>query len=222
MQLFPPWCTKECSNGKAFETFVGESEILHVGISLLGNTRLRTPKGALFENYLKSMILTIEHIIQKFNAVVVIIPQVSDSYEKRIMQLAAKILKNRKNVLVIDEDLKPEKVMYLIGRMDIFIGTRMHSNISALIMNVPTLAVAYEHKTWGIMSQVGLKEWVIGIEIINEHDLSLKFDELFRRRDEVKQIISQKIAKTRRLSLQNATIVKNWYRNNSSECTPLQ
>jgi colanic acid/amylovoran biosynthesis protein len=40
----------------------------------------------------------------------------------------------------------------------------MHANIAALDSGVPVLAVGYSHKTRGIMADLGLEEWVIGIQ----------------------------------------------------------
>ncbi len=41
--------------------------------------------------------------------------------------------------------------------MDLFLGTRLHSNIFALVAGVPVVAVAYQYKTFGLMEMIGLK-----------------------------------------------------------------
>jgi colanic acid/amylovoran biosynthesis protein len=43
------------------------------------------------------------------------------------------------------------------------IGTRFHSVIFALTSRIPCVAIGYEHKTRGIMDDLGLGDWVIQI-----------------------------------------------------------
>lgn len=66
----------------------------------------------------------------------------------------------RQRAVVIDRDLHPGQLMHVISRMDLFVGTRMHSNIFALAAGVKTIAIAYEPKTDGIMNMLGLENYV--------------------------------------------------------------
>ena len=63
--------------------------------------------------------------------------------------------------------------------MDVFLGTRMHSNIFALSGRVPVIAIGYLHKTQGIAAQVGIEDWVIDIQDIEAAGLISKFDQLW-------------------------------------------
>jgi colanic acid/amylovoran biosynthesis protein len=65
----------------------------------------------------------------------------------------------------------PEQLKGMIACMDIFVGTRMHSNIFSLGAGVPTAAIAYQSKTTGIMSELGFGELVIDIGDITEEKL---------------------------------------------------
>ena len=62
---------------------------------------------------------------------------------------------------VVEEPLSVAALLDIYGQMDLFIGTRMHSNIFALSRDVPVIAIGYQHKTEGIAEMAGLKEWVI-------------------------------------------------------------
>ncbi len=138
-------------------------------------------------------------------------PQVLNKKEKKITHLIAELVKDKTNVVIVDEDLPPTELMKYIGSMDLFIGTRMHSNIFALIMNVPVIAIAYEHKTYGIMKMLNLGNWVLDIEEINEAEMISKIDELYNRRFEIREHLSRKVEEIRIKSLYSAKIIKNWY-----------
>jgi len=81
----------------------------------------------------------------------------------------------------------------------------MHSNIFALSQGVPLIAIAYFHKTWGIMQMLGLERWVIDIEAVTPEGLINKLVELWQEREQIKQLIKIKvrdlIAKTNLASL---------------------
>lgn len=83
---------------------------------------------------------------------------------------------NKKNVKIIYEDLHPSEIKFLISKMDYFIGTRMHSNIFSLSSKVKTIAIAYEPKTFGIMKDLGLSEYVLKIEDVSKSKLHILFD----------------------------------------------
>jgi colanic acid/amylovoran biosynthesis protein len=76
------------------------------------------------------------------------------------------------HILFIQDILPPDMLKGIMGNMDIFIGTRMHSNIFALSQGVPTIAIAYQHKTKGIMHMLGQDRWIIDIQAFEEQSLT--------------------------------------------------
>jgi len=94
---------------------------------------------------------------------------------RKILQLIREEYRSR--IVIIDMDLHPEKLKYIISQMNYFIGTRMHSNIFALSSLVKTIAIAYEPKTTGIMRMLNLSDYVAPMEDVNAkhlYDLFLK------------------------------------------------
>ena len=81
-----------------------------------------------------------------------------------------------KNLILLDYDFHPREIKYLYSKMDLFIGTRMHSNIFSLSNKIPTVAINYEHKTKGIMKMLELYEYVIDINEITPDSLIEKVD----------------------------------------------
>lgn len=53
------------------------------------------------------------------------------------------------NVTLIDGDLTPPQLKYIISRMSFFIGTRMHSNFAAIFTNTPLYGLSYSYKFEG-------------------------------------------------------------------------
>lgn len=65
-------------------------------------------------------------------------------------------LTNKKNVILIDQDLTSPQLKYLISKMNFFIGTRMHANFAAIYSRVPVFGLAYSYKFEGAFNANGL------------------------------------------------------------------
>ncbi|WP_441245662.1 polysaccharide pyruvyl transferase family protein [Kitasatospora sp. McL0602] len=96
---------------------------------------------------------------------VVLIPQVSTDYlgdDDRIVEsrIAARCATAP---LRVDERVDYREIKSLYTECSFLIGTRFHSVIFSLTSGVPCIAIEYEHKTRGIMADLGLGEWVLPI-----------------------------------------------------------
>ena len=85
-------------------------------------------------------------------------------------------------VRMIQEPLPGATLKAVYGLMDIFIGTRMHSNIFALSQGVPVIAIGYLHKTRGIAEMAGISEWVIDIGEVDAQNLTSRLAALWEDR----------------------------------------
>jgi colanic acid/amylovoran biosynthesis protein len=79
---------------------------------------------------------------------------------------------------LIEKSLTNYQTKAVIEQLDYMVGTRFHGVIFALTGYVPSIAIEYEHKTRGIMSDLGLAEWVIHIEDVTAPKLSKLFIDL--------------------------------------------
>ena len=68
----------------------------------------------------------------------------------------------------------------------------MHSNIFSTSMFIPTLAIAYEKKTDGIMKTVKQEKYVEDIDNISSESLITKLEDIMKN----KQIISDVLKET--------------------------
>lgn len=130
------------------------------------------------EQYKLSIASFMKTKILEEQAIFLFVPQVIVSYGNdadTAMQIREMLPKNlQDSFIILKDDLHPEEIKSLIGNLDYFIGTRMHSNIFATSMCVPTIAIAYEKKTNGIMHTVHLDDYVLEMNSLTYEDLISK------------------------------------------------
>ena len=133
-------------------------------------------------NYERAIVKSVEYIVKEYNAAVVFIPQVTSEFHSDDDRLVHKRIytqiSNRDNVYVVDKKLDHYQIKAAYDSLDFVIGTRFHSVIFALTSYVPAIAIEYEHKTSGIMHDLGLDKWVMKMEAINSKDLCAMIDKL--------------------------------------------
>jgi colanic acid/amylovoran biosynthesis protein len=100
-------------------------------------------------------------------------------------------MKAKASAIVIEENLTPAQLKAAYGEMDIFLATRLHSGIFAVGMFVPTMFLAYIHKTNGLAEILGLEAWVVDIRTVTTQVLCLRLEDLWRQRAAVRQHIKQ-------------------------------
>jgi colanic acid/amylovoran biosynthesis protein len=101
----------------------------------------------------------------------------SDSEDDRVVSARLHAQAARPDQVVhIDRPLPPDLLQAAYGRMDYFIGTRMHSVILALNAGVPALAVGYLHKTRGVLGDLGLAERCLDITGVSADELVAAFE----------------------------------------------
>lgn len=112
-------------------------------------------------------------------------------------------------ITVIDEEVSAATLKAAYGCMDLFLGSRLHSNIFTLTEGVPVLAIAYQDKTFGVLRMLGLDEWVVDIRAVEAGQLVDLLRRLWAVRAEVRGLIAQRIGP---LQEQAHTAVE-WLRN---------
>ncbi|MEM3550310.1 MAG: polysaccharide pyruvyl transferase family protein [Candidatus Bathyarchaeia archaeon] len=163
-----------------------------------------------YAEYVETFTQFVNYITDHMNATVIFLPQViAPREDDRItaLEIAEKV-KNRKKVKVLLGDYSPYQMMHIIKKMDLFVGTRMHSNIFSLIMLVPTIAISYEHKTDGMMRMLKLNEWVIPINSLSFKNLKEKVDKAWLRRKEIKKDLHRMRNVMMRKAKLNITLIK--------------
>lgn len=143
------------------------------------------------ENYIEQVKSFMEYYIRNRKATFIFVPQVIVSYASDT-DIANEIIEKmsddcKENFVIRNDDWSPLEIKTLISKFDYFVGTRMHSNIFATSMYIPTLAIAYEKKTNGIMETVGQQEYVLEIDNLNSKKMIEKFELLIKNKEEIKK-----------------------------------
>ena len=148
--------------------------------------------------YERSLATFIDHIHDAYpDFRVVLIPQVMSAYQQdddRIVErrIASNCSAERRPILIHDVDGHRD-LKDLYSMLDILVGTRFHSVVFALTSRVPCLAVEYEHKTGGIMRELGLDHWVLKMENLASTALISRFEELVREQRSYREYLDEVI-----------------------------
>ena len=116
-----------------------------------------------FDNYPYLIKMIIKYFQNNTNATIYLISH-SYNYEHpepnnddlEVSRYVYNKLENKKNVILIDQDLSSPKTKYVISRMNFFIGTRMHANYAAIFSKVPVFGLAYSYKFEGAFNKNGI------------------------------------------------------------------
>jgi colanic acid/amylovoran biosynthesis protein len=156
----------------------------------------QTGQHTLQTQYETALAGAIRHFIEHMGGKAVFFPQVTGAAASADDRLPARrviacLSDLNGKVILIDPPPAPAVLKAAYGLMDVFIGTRMHSNIFALSASVPVLAIAYRHKTQGIMHMLGLDEWCLEIGSASEAVLIQRLSDLWEQRDLVRSRIQK-------------------------------
>jgi colanic acid/amylovoran biosynthesis protein len=117
------------------------------------------------ENYINAIAETIDYISLTYDMTPVIFNQVSDDYE-----MALSIAKRSKTHIYVDTASHDSATLRaFIAKSTIFLGSRFHSCIFAMMTNRPTIAISYLPKTEHILYDLGLSNRQINIDQINSN-----------------------------------------------------
>ena len=157
--------------------------------------------------------------VENMHGKVFFFPQVWGPLEAQDDRVAARRVVQRLNdvtesIFLVEEPLPPDLLKSIYGLMDVFIGTRMHSNIFALSQNVPVIAISYQPKTQGIAEMVGIGDWCVNITEVTPQMLVEKLQSLWESRSQVHVQLAQTIPLLVKRAEQAAIIVAADFFNN--------
>lgn len=158
------------------------------GEQIVGITARAWLPGASQHAYERAMAGFIDHLSRQPGVKVVVIPQVTateqNDDDRQVGRRMQDLVRSGDNVVFVERRLTHHEIKSVFACLDYLVGTRFHSVIFALTAGVPALAIEYEHKTSGIMRDLGLEDWVLPIEDVTTDRLAALFSGLRRRRDD--------------------------------------
>lgn len=150
------------------------------------------------KNYKQSIIESMKYLIDKESAIIHIFPQVKVDIsflghnDMKISQEIKEVFHNtiyEDKVNFYDENWTPIQLRNLYEKMDIFIGTRLHSVIFALSVYTPSINIAYHGtKSQGILSGiVGYEKYVVDINTIEIETLLSCIQDLLKNKEAIRK-----------------------------------
>ncbi|WP_370937300.1 polysaccharide pyruvyl transferase family protein [Amycolatopsis sp. cg13] len=192
--LPPRLLTRGVDSAFAFETRSDRDWRTALGIPADARIAMVTARqwldGAGQHRYEHALTAGIRHLLGR-GYHVVLVPQVTCAFQgdddRRVNTRLAAGLDHPWLRVLGDDTFDHRDARALYAEADLVIGTRFHSVIFALTAHVPCLAVEYEHKTAGIMRDLGLERWVVGIGEIRDTTLPTLLDSLIDHREDYRR-----------------------------------
>lgn len=79
------------------------------------------------------------------------------------------------------------QIKYIIGLCDFFLGSRMHSCISALSQFIPAVGIAYSKKFHGVFESIGLQQCVADARSLDKDGLLETVSAAFENKDQIRE-----------------------------------
>lgn len=98
---------------------------------------------------------------------------------------------------VIMDEFNDLELGILLGRSHLTIGTRLHSAIISMNFGTPAVAINYEHKSLGVMNQLGLPEMATDVKSLMDGSIITKVNGILDNYDVVKQQVDSAVEQER-------------------------
>jgi len=186
-----------------------------IGISAsqhIYDLELKKTKSNSGNPYIMLVVKIVDYLVEKLNAQIIFVPHVTNDDrpvdDRFVAKKICEITKNKDKIRLIDSEYSPGELKGVIGQCDLFIGARMHANIAATSMCVPTLAIAYSHKSYGIMSMLGMEKYVLNFRTMTFDEMILRIDDLWVNREKIRMELTLNVGVLKERALRNGELVK--------------
>jgi len=166
-----------------------------------------------YTKYINLMSKVVDYLIENLNATIIFVPHVIEPWgndDRTVADDVINLVKNKDNCISIKREYTAEEIKGIIGKCDLFIGARMHATIASASMLVPTIAIAYSHKTHGIIGKMlGQEKYAVDIKNLDYAALISKIDDVYNNRDKIRKDLESKMDYVKERALLNAKLVRD-------------
>jgi colanic acid/amylovoran biosynthesis protein len=151
----------------------------------------------------------IDYLVDKTGAIIVLIPHDynPDGDDRVLLGDISEKAKRKDKVKLLAGDYSAPEIKAIIGRCDFFVGGKMHASIAATSMIIPTIAIQYGHKFYGIMRLLGQEKYVCNTLTLEE--VKLKFVEAWTEKERIKGELKNNIEIVKKKAQYSAELVKD-------------
>lgn len=168
------------------EEFAGKDALIGVTPSNLYNVRNERVRRTLFE----TLAVGATRLARSSGGKILVIPTVFGPGEQYDDRLAAARLARQlgppERVRVLETPLAPRVLKTLLGRLDAYVGARMHGLIGALSQAVPSMGIAYAEKTGNLFRRLEIEEYATHPGKQSLHEFEQKAENLWQEREHVR------------------------------------
>lgn len=164
--------------------------------------------------YERAVAGALDDIIERFGAHILFIPQVTAKRgddDRIVSRRVHGHMRHPAAATTINSKPDHHRIKAIYDELDVLLGTRFHSVIFSLTSYVPVLAIEYEHKTSGIMHDLGLDKWVIKIEDVTTAGLTTALHGLLQDSNEYKLYLRRHLPQYVRKARKTISIVARKY-----------
>jgi len=171
--------------------------------------------------YELAMAQFLDAISEQYDLNVVVIPQVTsvekDDDDRVVGRRIQNLIPDGSNIHFLDERFTHHEIAAIYSNLHYLVGTRFHSVIFALSAGVPALAIEYEHKTSGIMKDLGLERWVLPIEAVTCDRLLSLFELLIRESESYTKKLREIMPKYVESAREGSALIADAFRRSQHE-----
>ena len=163
--------------------------------------------------YIKLITEVIEYLIKEKDMIVILIPNevYNGEDDSHIAEVIYNNVRYKDHIIVLRKKYTAKELKGIIGLCDILIASRYHSIIAALSQGIPTLAIGWHHKYYGVMDLVGLGDFVYDISKLNLNDILKKIDYMTENYLAIKEKILNKLDKIVKEVFYTGDLIKKVY-----------
>lgn len=184
------------------------------GKFLVGVTVRAWLAGEAQHKYEQAVAAALDHLAETANAHIIFIPQVTaikGDDDRTVSRRVRQLMRHKKAATVVSDTPDHHRIKAMYDAMDMLLGTRFHSVIFSLTSYVPVLAIEYEHKTSGIMHDLGLDKWVVKIEDVTATGLISMLQKLLREQRDYRTELRKRLPPYVQQARQTADLLAEGY-----------
>jgi len=155
-------------------------------------------------------------IIERYSAKIVFIPHSLEPYDYRDDRKVAfdiySLMSYKENVKLIVNEYSAEELKGLMGKLDIFISSRVHAAIGAVSMGTPVLVFSssIDERPYYILGKMcKLDEWIYNVENFSVNEFLSLTERLLKASYELRKELPMRINYVKERAMLNGKLLKN-------------
>ena len=181
---------------------INKDDMPLIGINVSQLINHRSKNMRVENDYFELMSQIADYLVTELDATVLLIPhEIYPKEIKTVINATKEIggddisainetfskVKNKDKIIPIINEYKVDELKGIIRECNLFIGARLHANVAAISMHVPTISISYSHKYPGVMGMVGIENYICDYRTMTIDELVSKINEVWANREKIRE-----------------------------------